>query len=275
MNAATEGVQHDLHKKPEDLEREADAAREAAEDTLAAIERRLSPAELVDRIVDLVKRNGGDFGTNLATQVRNNPVPSVLAGIGITWLMAASDRAPRRHRASAHGAVGDTLSAAADSIRHAAAGTESAAKGAADAARGAAESASHAAGRIADATRNTAGTMASASVAGARSVAEGFTYLRREQPLVLGAVAVAAGALIGALLPSTESENRWVGDTSDAAAERLKRNARRSLEAVERVGAEAADEANQDLDEDAASRDEAKGPASPPPGNGQGPRVAH
>jgi hypothetical protein len=58
-----------------------------------------------------------------------------------------------------------------------------------------------------------------------RGMTEGYGYLWREQPLVLGAIAVAAGAALAALLPSTAAEDSLLGATSDAAKSRLKREA--------------------------------------------------
>jgi Protein of unknown function (DUF3618) len=48
----------------------------------------------------------------------------------------------------------------------------------------------------------------------------GFDRLLDEQPLVLGAVALALGALLGAALPTTRIENRYLGRARDAVRER-------------------------------------------------------
>jgi ElaB/YqjD/DUF883 family membrane-anchored ribosome-binding protein len=47
-------------------------------------------------------------------------------------------------------------------------------------------------------------------------VRENVTTLLHEQPLVLGALGVAIGAAIGAMLPRTQTEDRMLGETSDA-----------------------------------------------------------
>ena len=94
MSTSMDNLRNDVHKPAEQLEREADSARSAVEGTLADLQQRLSPGEMVDRAMDMVKRHGGEFGDNLLTQVRNNPIPTIIAGVGMAWLMAASKRRP-------------------------------------------------------------------------------------------------------------------------------------------------------------------------------------
>jgi len=275
-----ENLRNDVHKPPEQLEREADSARSAVEGTLAELEQRLSPGEMLDRVTDMVKRNGGEFGENLLTQVRNNPLPTIIAGIGVAWLMAASKRPPSRsgnwqrsanngHRdygeadvdaterwSSAAGSASDTArsttesikgamndavgtttetarraaDATTDTVRRAADATTDTVRRAADAttdtARRAADATSYAARQAADATRYAADRVVETSRDSLRSVAEGYSYLCREQPLLLGAIAVVVGAALGAALPSTVTEDSLIGATSDEAKSRVKSEAR-------------------------------------------------
>ena len=246
MSAAMQNLRNDVHKPPEQLEREADSARHAVEGTLAELEERLSPGQLLDRVMDVVKRHGGEFGDNLLTQVRNNPLPTIIAGVGVAWLMTASKRPPSRaypHFGDNYGSddrsgTADRFSSAFESARDTASSTAESAKSAATdamdattrAARGTADAAERTAHRAADMTRQTADRVARASRASAHSVTDGYSYLYREQPLVLGAIAVAAGAALGALLPSTRSEDSVLGETSDEVKARLQ------SEAESRVG---------------------------------------
>jgi hypothetical protein len=87
--------------------------------------------------------------------------------------------------------------------------------------------------------------MAYASRSGAESLIQGYQYLRREQPLVLGALAVAAGALIGAMIPATRKEDEWIGEHSDQAAERLREQARHAADQAKTTAANAAEAARQ------------------------------
>ena len=52
--------------------------------------------------------------------------------------------------------------------------------------------------------------------------AGGFFDTLHEQPLVLGALGLAAGAAIGAALPTTDKEDEWLGDSRDRLKERAK-----------------------------------------------------
>ena len=297
MSATMTDLKADIHKDPDELKREADQARDALEDTLYELEQRLSPSALVDRVMMAVKENAGDFGTNLLSQVRNNPVPTVLSSVGLAWLMAASKRPPPR--AGAGSGLGERWSSrmraaresaddASDAVRGAADRASSAYHSATDAASsayqstaGAASSAYHtaadaassayrtaadtttdAANRVADTTRAAADSVLRASRGGMQSVSECYTYLRSEQPLVLGAIAIVAGAALGALLPATRAENEWVGDASAAAKERLKGEARRRMDDVKEAVANVAEAARQspgETDADAGSEQRAGG----------------
>jgi hypothetical protein len=58
------------------------------------------------------------------------------------------------------------------------------------------------------------------------------------QPLVFGALGLALGAALGALLPRTEAEDRLMGETRDQMANRLGETAREGLETVRGVAGE-------------------------------------
>ncbi len=284
MSSTMTDIKDDMRKDPDDLKREADQARDALEETLYELEQRLSPSVLVDRVATAVKENAGDFSTNLLAQVRNNPVPTVLSSVGLAWLMAASKRPPPRAGDGSN--LGERWSSGMRTARDATQGAGEAARSAADTAssayhsatdaassayqstadaassayhtatdaassayRTAADTTADAANRIADTTRQTADRALRASRGGMQSVAECYSYLRTEQPLVLGAIAIVAGAAIGALLPTTRAENEWVGDASATAKERLKGEARRRMDDVKEGVARVAEAARQSPDE--------------------------
>src|SRR5690348_3331178 len=112
MSSTMDNLRNDVRKQPDELAREADSARHAVEGTLSELEQRLSPGQMLDRVMDAVKSHGGEFGDNLLTQVRNNPLPTIFAGIGVAWLMAASKSPPRSADRSDDG---DSMGSAFDS----------------------------------------------------------------------------------------------------------------------------------------------------------------
>jgi Protein of unknown function (DUF3618) len=84
-------------KSPEEVQREVRQSRAEVEETLEAIQERLSPGQLFEQAVDYMRSsNGTNFLRNLGTAVRDNPVPVALVGTGLAWLMLSGSRAKRR-----------------------------------------------------------------------------------------------------------------------------------------------------------------------------------
>ena len=77
---------------PAELEREVRESRADVERTLDAIQDRLSPGQLVDQVARYMRDNGGEFARNFGDTVRQNPVPVVLVGVGLAWMMLGSRR---------------------------------------------------------------------------------------------------------------------------------------------------------------------------------------
>lgn len=72
---------------------------------------------------------------------------------------------------------------------------------------------------------------------------EGFEHMLDEHPLVLGAVGLAVGAVLGAAIPSTRRERQVMGETRDEFMERAKEMGREEVQKVRRVAESAADAA--------------------------------
>lgn len=174
------------HKDPRQLEREIDGTRADIDEVLRALESRLSPGELFERAFGYVRGHGREFGDNLVSTVTSQPVPALMASIGLLWMMAGRDH-PRPHAAD-----GPNIRAKAEDMRHRAGERLHEVR----------ERAHDAGDRLRD--------------AGHRARA-GFDDIMREQPLAAGAMGIAVGVLLGALLPSTQAEARMFGDVSDAA----------------------------------------------------------
>lgn len=201
------------------LERETETTRTRVAELLDELRGRVSPGELVDQIVDAVGDGAaGDFVRTLGSQIRDNPLPCVLIGAGLAWLVTADYRVsgatadqPSNATESAMDSVDHTMYRARDLAADAGARVA----GAAESAGAAVSSGLHGAARSArDAGRSAADR--------SRRAGSSFTQLLREQPLITAGLGLALGALLGAALPSTETESRVIGETSDAVKARAR-----------------------------------------------------
>jgi len=79
------------------LEREVDQTRGQLSETLEELLPRITPGHVVDQLIDYGRGgSAAEFLRNLAREIRQHPLPVVLTGIGIAWLMVASSRSSRR-----------------------------------------------------------------------------------------------------------------------------------------------------------------------------------
>jgi hypothetical protein len=264
----TSNLRDDAHKDPATLEREIDQTRANMDRTLGALERKFSPGQLLDEAMSFAREHGGDFTTNLTQSIRDNPMPALLTTVGIVWMVASSNR-PRssmRYDFDDSYELEEDIERGSDSAKYEESGDEQgvlskAGQQAKAAAEGVIAGAGQRARAVAEGARQKlAGsrqTLASSrgaletgmrrttdtAQAQAQRVREGFNTLLTEQPLVLGALGIAVGALIGAALPSTEQEDRLLGPVRDRTLSEVKERGAESYnqvrESVSRVGEEA------------------------------------
>jgi ElaB/YqjD/DUF883 family membrane-anchored ribosome-binding protein len=92
MNTSQSHIDNqDAYKSPEKLEQEVNQTRARIGERLETLSHRLSPGELLDQVLGMAREHGGEFSRNLGSQVKNNPVPLLITGIGMSWLMMASN----------------------------------------------------------------------------------------------------------------------------------------------------------------------------------------
>src|SRR5215467_16356920 len=84
------------------LEREVEETRWQLSGTLEELRSRMTAGRVVDQVIDYTRDSpAGDFFRNLGREIRENPLPLVVIGIGITWLLLASNRTSRTAIAAA------------------------------------------------------------------------------------------------------------------------------------------------------------------------------
>jgi ElaB/YqjD/DUF883 family membrane-anchored ribosome-binding protein len=73
-------------RSPDQIEREIELTRRQMSETIDAIQRKLTPNELVGQAFEYVRGGGSEFANNLGKAALANPVPVALIGIGLAWL---------------------------------------------------------------------------------------------------------------------------------------------------------------------------------------------
>lgn len=244
---------------PAQLEREVDRQREHIGGLVDALESKLSPGEIFERVLSYGKGGGSEFVGNLGNTVKANPVPALLTAAGLVWLYASSNSSSHashsRHayvtgggagtglhgagmqgagmqgastrdthgthgRDSDHGGVGERLREARDGIS--------------DRMEHASESMSHLKDRASDMTHDAMDSARDRT----RQVNDGFHHMLEDNPLAVGAIGIAVGALLGALLPSTRKEDELLGATSDRLTDQAKSMAKQGYEQAAQAGRE-------------------------------------
>jgi ElaB/YqjD/DUF883 family membrane-anchored ribosome-binding protein len=214
-------------RDPADIEREASEIRADMDRTLDALERKFSPGQLLDRSLGYLRTHGGDLTRNIGDTVKQNPVPIFITAAGLTWLIASA--VSSRYRSEPYYDLDaddddmDDYEVAADeeprsSLREKVQDRVAATR---ERLRSSRATAANKMSQAMDVTRER-----TAQVRGRVS------SMMEEQPLVFGAIAVAVGALIGAALPTTEVENRTVGQVRDRTLEKARQAGQRQYETL-------------------------------------------
>lgn len=288
---------------PARIERDLDETRSRLGTHLNELQDRLSPGQVLDDLMGYFRGSeGAAFGQNLVANIRANPMPAAITGIGLAWLMASNPHAGsapastapsaglhhygredygatmtrireaeqgvRRHSDEAEDAysarldaargqtiglarhaqetaasfgqrVRDALSAAQQSVRDTAhdvrdqvSGTASAAAGAIGSLGSSAQDAAGYAGGALSHGSQAAGQMGSNMIAALA-----------ENPVMLGALGLAAGALLGALVPQSDQEEAALGGIAKQARDTAASLANQGIEGGKHVSQAVADRA--------------------------------
>jgi hypothetical protein len=275
------------NRSPEEIESDIERTRADFSSTVDAIQRKLSPSEMMDQAVDYaLSTTPGAFGANLVSSVRDNPIPVALIGVGIAWLMAAGrqqtssysqPRSRRAMRRSAYSPDAREIYRGASYENYESAGDEGmlhrAASKASDTASGLKEKVSDVGQKLGSSASamtdrvsqvgQTARTRLheTAEEAQARMsdmsrrsqeqyyrARDQFGQLLDEQPLIVGALGIALGAALGAAMPTTRRENELMGNMRDDLLGRAKETALEQAETVKQSAQRVAEVAKQEAE---------------------------
>ncbi len=251
-------------KSSAEIEREVHQSRAEVEQTLGAIQDRLSPGQLIDQAVGYFRGGGAEFARNLGDSITQNPLPVTLVGVGLAWMMLSGQRSARngddvepRYWQDSPDDLEKPYVGLADEYRtYAGSGADRDTEGFGEQVIDAGRSAKEKLGELGDQAREL-GAEAGERFGRARRDAADRAYEARErarhhgrrakqsilrsfneQPLVLGAIGLAIGAALGAALPPSEAEDRLMGEAGDTALRRAKEVGREQAQKA-RAAAEA------------------------------------
>jgi ElaB/YqjD/DUF883 family membrane-anchored ribosome-binding protein len=273
-----------MSRSTHEIERDVERTRSDIEDTVEALREKMSLGQIVDEASHYFRNSGGtEAMSNLATQAKANPMPLALVGIGLAWLMSGRGQPSMGSRMGSHegyasGAysgggssslsnVGSRVGETAGSAKDAVAGTgrkagEAVSSGmhkAGDAVSSgmhkAGDAASQTYGRVSDKASETYGRMSEhasdtydrlSDRAGRaqRSMSE----LIENEPLILAGLGIAVGAAIGAMMPATRTEQRFMGDKLDEWKDDASDMARSEWEKTKSVAKDAVSAAKEEVE---------------------------
>lgn len=195
MSEHTEQMRHESRhngdKSPQEIEAEINHTRAELSETLDAISHKLSPGELVDQALGYL-RGPNEFVGNLSDSVKRNPIPVALVGIGLSWLMISGREGSMpstgsESESAGHGlGLGERVSGVKERVKS---GTQQ--------------------------MRAQVGEMSERLHERSARAQESVRDLWNEQPLVVGMLGLALGALVGAVLPSSRKEDELMGRQHD------------------------------------------------------------
>jgi ElaB/YqjD/DUF883 family membrane-anchored ribosome-binding protein len=259
-------------RSAEELERDLKRIRSQMDHTLNLIEDRLSPHRLIDRALDHLHSGPGLFASNLGRTIRRHPVPTAMFAAGLAWLLLAErgDKIERPYRRSGgdrapyHLREASSLSGTSPPPQSHFEGEENM-SGNWDQSRGNRRGLQDRFSSTLEDTRDRIGQVGSIAQHQVDRARTGFEQMLEDQPLVLGAVAIALGAVLGATLPTTRIENRYLGPSRDNLQDRVGEYARdqweRAKSVVSSAGTAAVEQAEKEGIMPSAVAEQVKGSA--------------
>src|SRR4051812_43449609 len=81
-----------MTRSAEDVEREVEATRGNLDRTVEAIKEKMTPPQIFDEMVHGLGSSSSRLVNGLGDQVRENPAPWALIGLGLAWMVAGAIR---------------------------------------------------------------------------------------------------------------------------------------------------------------------------------------
>lgn len=237
-------------------------------------------AATLGKVEDLATDIGdkmNDTRDTLVNTIRSNPIPAAMVGVGLAWLLMNRSNSASRRRSGEYEDGDPSLieeramtegqnmkDAMRQRVRGASEAAGNALHGASDAVTGlthrATDAASHlvdqagdAATSVAHGARRAATSVAGGARRGAQRMEQGFQHTLHENPVAVGAAALALGAVVGYSLPRTDREDALLGPARDRVLHRASDAAHDAADAVAHLAEKTGEKATASLQKSAST----------------------
>jgi len=224
-------------QNPEEIEREIEQTRNRLSRDIDELGNKLNPQNLKEEAKSAIKgaahgavSNVGEqarrTGSRLVEVIRENPLPVIAFGAGVTWLLTQRSRSEVSGSRMARYAYTGPERRQGDSwptgstIRGRSGGTMSGVK---DSVSEAASSVAGRAGELKDKAGERIGELGSEARRRTRRIRTNLEHAAEENPLALAIGAAVVGLALGMLLPGTRREDELMGSTRDQLVDRAER----------------------------------------------------
>jgi ElaB/YqjD/DUF883 family membrane-anchored ribosome-binding protein len=239
-------------KSPEEIELEIEQTRNRLSRDIDELGNKLSPQNLKEEAKSAIKgaaqgavSNVGEqarrTGSRLVEVIRENPLPVIAVGAGVTWLLTQRSRSevsgnrmaryaytgPERRQGDSwqsgsgiRGRLGGAVSGVKDSVSEAA------------------SSVAERAGQFKEQAGERIGDLGSEARQKTRRIKTNLQHTAEENPLALAIGAAVVGLALGMLLPGTQREDELMGSSRDQLVDRAERTAERVKDAAVEAGRE-------------------------------------
>jgi ElaB/YqjD/DUF883 family membrane-anchored ribosome-binding protein len=256
------GTESPSDKSPEDIEREIEQTRNRMSQNIDELGDRLSPDNLKQDAKDAIRHVAQDAVSNVGEQarrtgsrlvdvIRENPLPVIAVGAGVTWLLTqrsssdvsgnrmaryaytGPDRRQGEGRQGIKGRIGGAVSDAKEKVSEAASGIAGRAS------------------EIASGTQERVGDIGAQARQQTRRVKTNLEHAAEENPLMVAIGATILGLAVGLLLPGTDRENELMGPARDQLMDRAEKTAGRVKDAAAEAGREVKEAVRTEISEHA------------------------
>ena len=217
---ATEQMTEDEAREASEIRAEIAQTRMNMGGTLNELGERLEPGNLVnqakenvyDATVGRVEETAKGMSEMVIETIKRNPIPAAIAGTGLAMLWANRAKDTNVYRGQTDVYRGQTY-AAGYGYRY---DNQAAQQGPdlGNKARDAASTVGDAAATVGQNVTGAVGTVAEGAGQAVGEVGWRLDRFMKASPLAMGAIAVGAGAVVGAVLPETQQERQVLGDVS-------------------------------------------------------------